>query len=74
MSIKYSVLLRNLNRQEQKLDNLVLYIDFFPNQHGKQRGKQLKKADAPDPGLMLNIPVNGFQVHFSIQTWRTERR
>lgn len=31
--MRYSTLLKNLQRLEQKLDNLVLYVDFFPNRH-----------------------------------------
>ncbi len=31
--MRYSTLFRNLHRLEQKLDNLVLYVDFYPNRY-----------------------------------------
>ncbi len=31
--MRYSTLFKNLARLEQKLDNLVLYVDFYPNRH-----------------------------------------
>jgi len=33
MKYTFSQILRNLSNQEQKLDNLLLFVDFFSNRH-----------------------------------------